>query len=165
MKKIKPVVLIIGLCFLLTSCTSITLVSSSPVISATMTNIETLTVTNLQISTSTHTPPTTNTPRPTHTPPPTNTHIPTIGIGSLQPGDYLVQLEESADPDLYYPVIFSDGIQVGRLSPIVFGVISPDLKYVENLPNIVDRSNGATLNFSGFDYCGRASCGRETASM
>jgi hypothetical protein len=69
----------------------------------------------------------------------------------------LVSFGEPAAPDLYYPVIFSDGIQVGLLSPIKIGVFSPNLKYVEDLPNIVDLPSGATLSYSGFDYCGEAS--------
>jgi hypothetical protein len=89
-----------------------------------------------------------------------------IKFDGFSPGEYLVYFRNIGDPKLYSPVLYSiDGKQVGELPPVTIGLFSPNLHFLENLPLIIDLTDGSKMRIEEVDWCGEPSWSSDNKSI
>jgi hypothetical protein len=90
-------------------------------------------------------------PTVTLTSPATVTKFSPLALSSLlSPGEYLVDLAGSSNITIYA----ENGERQKLLTFDRNGILSPNLMYLENLPDVIDLTSGNIRHFNGLDGCG-----------
>jgi hypothetical protein len=99
-------------------------------------------------------------PLPTKSPEKTRgqaTIIAPINLNSLASGEYLIGFRKISENE-FAPVVFTtDGTQLGLLPSHEIGVLSPNLKYIENLPYVYGLYDNSKIFISNIGTCNNPS--------
>jgi Tol biopolymer transport system component len=87
-------------------------------------------------------------------------------LDSLLSGEYLLDVVAGPDPKRDYYVVYStEGLELGSFSSDYPVQLSPDLKYLEALPDLVSMTTGEVLHFEGVNSCGRGTWSPDRRSI